>query len=348
MTSEWCTIESDPGVFTELIQKFGVKDVQVEELWNMEEESFRRFRDGQVYGLIFLFKWDKDLQKSASETVLEDVPEGLFFARQMVTNACGTQAILNVLLNCEDRVELGETLTEFRSFSAGLDPDSIGLALEDSTKIRTAHNSFARPEPIQIEITESSKGEDAFHFISYVPKNGILYELDGLQKGPRLISECEDKAWWEVARPAIEKRMAEYGGDELRFTLLAVVQDLQSAYNKELASLAQEQTETAQQRVAELKTLIETEQEKKEKWKKENIRRRHNYFPFAFALLQALAQKNLLQGMTDRAQELKLKKIEEKKKQKEEKNKEKNAQTTTTTDSNTKDSDGDVQMTSKD
>lgn len=53
-----------------------------------------------------------------------DVP-GLFFARQIIPNACATQAILSVLFNSEG-VNIGPTLSDFKQFTLEFDPESRG------------------------------------------------------------------------------------------------------------------------------------------------------------------------------------------------------------------------------
>jgi len=204
--SDWCTIESDPGVFTELIREIGVKGLSVEEIYSFEDTELLESLK-PIYGLIFLFKWTKDPEK---RECLKYYDEDLFFANQVITNACATQAILSVLLNIKD-VEIGPELNNLKSFTLGMDPQMKGLAIGESEVIKQVHNSFSRPEPFVISNEKKPKKEgDAYHFISYIPFKGKLYELDGLQEGPILLGDCSGENWFEAARDEINKRIMKY------------------------------------------------------------------------------------------------------------------------------------------
>uniref|UniRef100_A0A673Y3F2 Ubiquitin carboxyl-terminal hydrolase n=1 Tax=Salmo trutta TaxID=8032 RepID=A0A673Y3F2_SALTR len=322
---EWCLMESDPGVFTELIKGFGCKGAQVEEIWSMEPENFENLKP--VHGLIFLFKWQPGEEPGGS-IVQDSRLDNIFFAKQVINNACATQAIVSVLLNCtHSDMLLGETLTEFREFSLSFDAAMKGLALSNSEVIRQVHNSFARQQMFEFDAKSSAKDEDAFHFVSYVPVNGRLYELDGLREGPIDLGVCNQDDWINAVRPVIEKRiqnviygcclccskykttafsapLIRYSEGEIRFNLMAIVSDRKMIYERKIAELQIQLTEeepmdtdqsstllsSIQSEIAKYQLLIDEENQKLQRYKIENIRRKHNYLPFIMELLKTLAE----------------------------------------------------------
>jgi len=71
----------------------------------------------------------------------------------------------------------------------------------------------------------AKEDDDVFHFISFVPFKGQLYELDGLQAGPIHYGDCTADNWVSKARDAIQARIQKYAASEIKFNLLAIVGD---------------------------------------------------------------------------------------------------------------------------
>lgn len=305
---DWCLIESDPGVFNELIGEFGVKGVQVEEIYSLEPETFQNNKP--VHGLIFLFKWKADDDVHGS-IVQDSRLENIFFAKQVINNACATQAILSILLNCDHPdVELGRTLSAFKKFTEGFDPATRGLALSNSDTIRQVHNSFSRQQMFEFDQNLAKKDDDVYHFIGYIPIGGRLYELDGLQDGPiDLGAVAVDSDWLDVARPVIEKRIQKYSVNEIHFNLMAIVSDKKMLYQRRIDELVKQtedggmETEHVHGEISRIQQLITDEEQKRIRYKVENIRRRHNYLPFIMELLKILAEQGRLVELVDKAKE---------------------------------------------
>lgn len=300
----WCLIESDPGLFTELIETVGVKDVGVEEVWCLDEALLKSM--APVYGLVFLFKWQKEEDSRVPET---DYP-GVFFASQVVQNACATQALLSILLNCdESKVDIGEHLRDFKSFTESMPPELKGLSLTNATVIRNAHNSFRPPDSaLERKTSKKGKAEAAFHYVSYVPINGKLYELDGLKAGPLLIGEFENDNWVELVIATLEGRIRKYTESEVMFNLLAVTQSPAVTLGNRLQELKDQDGESSsssssRDQIAEVEEKLKQYTEKREKWRKENIRRRHDYTSFIVNMLQYLAENNQLKDILDQTLE---------------------------------------------
>jgi len=336
-----------------------------EEIYSLDPEAFAAIDTSKVYGLIFLFKWR---QESDDRPTVDAMDNGLFFANQVIQNACATQAILSVLLNVDaQKLNVGPHLKEFKEFTASLDPQMKGLAIGNSEPIRRAHNSFRHQSSFEIVNDDKSKG-DTFHFIGYICHDSKIYELDGLKKGPILIGDAPTEGSWTTkVTQEIQRRIDTYAstqaaaggeGAELRFNLMAMIpnkledakkqidrerylrqranislvsrgEDVELAdevdddeapedipsfeelYEREIPDL-HVLVKACSSNISELNSVVEAEKQQRERWTKENARRRHDLVPFALCVMRHLARKRQLVPAFEKGKGATLKRAEEK------------------------------------
>lgn len=251
LTEGWLELESDPGLFTLLLEDFGVNGVQVEEIYDLKKPI-----EGPVFGFIFLFRWieERRARRKLAESIDiyqrdENIVNSIFFAHQIVPNSCATHALLSILLNCSN-IDLGSTLGRLKNHTINMTPENKGYAIGNTPELAFAHNSHAMPQArrrlervsgattSRIGIPTSRVGE-AFHFISFVPIAGHLFELDGLKPFPMDHGAWnENEEWTDMFRRVITNRIDISNGEQdIRFNLMAVVPDRRISISHKLKIL---------------------------------------------------------------------------------------------------------------
>ena len=86
------------GLFTLLLEDFGVKGVQVEEIYDLQKSL-----EGPVYGFIFLFRWIEErrsrrkvVEQDESFVKDEDIVNNIFFAQQVIYFSCISVTLFHI------------------------------------------------------------------------------------------------------------------------------------------------------------------------------------------------------------------------------------------------------------
>ncbi|PBK83216.1 cysteine proteinase, partial [Armillaria gallica] len=181
------------------------------------------------YGLVFCFCWRKDTHRPTN--FKDPAAEHVWFANQLSDDACASQAILNILFNCSN-INIGKELSANNTLATAI----LNAAKKEKEKMKQDHN----PPPNKCAKTKKpplKEGDkEIYHFISYIPAYGKVWELDGLKSGPLEVGDVMAMTeWMDIVQPALRTKMHKYGGGgdngghDIQFSLLAIVDD---AYEK--------------------------------------------------------------------------------------------------------------------
>ncbi|CAG8545425.1 4707_t:CDS:10 [Gigaspora margarita] len=211
----WVKLQSEPSLFTALMYDLGVKGAKATEMI------------GDVTGDA------KGLHKGTDYEPLEEYPKNVYFANQVVENACATLSVLNIVLNCP-HLEIDQELKEFKEFTWDLPPATRGFSITNHPTLRQIHNSMARHPEDSLIVEEPNKnggsedegGGEVYHYIAYVPIDGEVWQLDGLYPHPVSLGKySNEKLWYDAVRGVIHERIDGFHAEQVDYVLLAITKD---------------------------------------------------------------------------------------------------------------------------
>lgn len=219
-------LESNPDVMNKFLQKLGVS-----EKWNVVDvigldPELLSFVPRPVIAVMLLFPlsdaYEKHKQAQENEILSkgQNVTPDIFYMKQNLSNACGTIALVHSVANNIDKIELSEGhMKMFLNEASGLDSAARGALLEKCQGIIDAHQELAQ------EGQTNTPGADDpvnHHFITFVHKDGSLYELDGRRAFPVNHGSTTSDTLLDDAAKVCREFMAR-DPNELRFTVVALV-----------------------------------------------------------------------------------------------------------------------------
>lgn len=181
-------MESNPDTMNKYLQKLGVPEKwRMVDVIGLEGEALS-WVPRPVLAIVLLFPLSDAYEKHRTEQEIElqsktpEVPKDVFHLKQVLSNVCGTIALVHSVANNTHQIELSDGLLKrYLKDAQGLDAAAKGVLLENTAAILDAYKDIIRTASHDVVDTEEPVNN---HFVTFVHKDGHLYELDGRKSFP--------------------------------------------------------------------------------------------------------------------------------------------------------------------
>lgn len=221
-------MESNPETMNKYLKRLGVSDKwRMVDVVSLDADDLS-WLPRPVLALMLLFPLSKtyeELRKEQEKDFIKkghQVPKDVVHLKQVLSNICGAIALVHSVANNTNQIELEDGLLKsYLNDAKGLDAAAKGALLENSRPILEAYKDVvasASQEDVNAHENVSN------HFITFVHKDGKLYELDGRRSFPIDHGPTSEEQFLEDAVKVLRAFMAREP-DNLNFNVMALVKE---------------------------------------------------------------------------------------------------------------------------
>ncbi|KAH3687842.1 hypothetical protein WICPIJ_001181 [Wickerhamomyces pijperi] len=220
-------LESNPQIFTQFAQYLGLDPTYTyHDVYSLDDPDLLSFIPRPVHSVILLFPITKkyeELKKSEDLKITSN--DNIVWFRQTVKNACGLFALLNSLSNLDSSLYvLSSPIHEFIAHSK--DPVKVEELI---MKLKSDIYTHLAQDANMNSTSAPDESEDVnLHFLSFIKKDGHIYEMDGRRPGVWKLGEVGNTDSEDLlSEKLLFDRIKQFidlteGDDKLKFSVMAL------------------------------------------------------------------------------------------------------------------------------
>lgn len=221
-------LESNPDVFTAFAHKLGLSPLlSFCDIYSLNDPDLLSFLPRPIEAVVLLFPITEAYEDFKNkEESLKPENNRVVWLKQVVKNACGLYALLHALLNIPGGYIVRQSpVAQFKQDLVAENADPVKLV---QSIAKCMYDSFGCQGQTQVPPAEENV---ELHFVCFVKKGNIIYELDGRRSGPVILKDSA-VVGDVINDDCVADRVQQYikfasGDNALKFSLMGIAPSLE-------------------------------------------------------------------------------------------------------------------------